>query len=80
MTIDELGFNADWAKGKTKAQFVEEFVGMDHVYANYTKADKATALESAWKKLRNEPEEIAPAEVSGGTPVSIVTTKEKPAK
>ena len=86
MKIDNTDFNQGWAKTKTEAQFVAEFIHMDHVFPEA--ADKTQKLKDAYRMLTGYKESPvipahnpAPAQESGKTPViPAITIKavEKP--
>lgn len=77
---DVYGFNQEWAKTKSKADFVAEFMGHEHIFPEMKAADKTARLEQVWKTLRNEPEEAAPipqGEVAPAAPMAEPPSKKK---
>lgn len=50
MIIDGISFNQQWAWGKTEAEFVNEFKGMDHIFPEAK--DKAAKLKEAYGLLQ----------------------------
>lgn len=66
MIIDGVGFNQEWAWGKTEAEFVNEFKGMDHIFPEAK--DKVGKLKEAYGLLQQ------------GKPAQKAVINQEPAK
>lgn len=51
MTIDGVTFVQAWAKKKTEAQFVKEFVPHTHIYPNLKGDERVEKLKEVYRKL-----------------------------
>lgn len=52
--IDGHNFNKSWAKKKSEAEFVAEFIGVDVIYKDAE--NREDALKAAYQELVAEPE------------------------
>ena len=68
MKIDGPSFDQQWSWGKTEAEFVKEFIGMEHIYPDAD--DKAAKLKEVYAQLQHG----KPADFKMPKPVVVAST------